>query len=159
MKTHDSLSQHFEYIAQLLKSLRAGQDCFGKAYYEYRFLPEAAALAKLRLTYSVVERHLFDQLSSQEQAQLASKQENAGPFLNDPRSCIFGLEASLALDFLRNSDAQLFAAVQQNEELLDLDSDLLESWQATSGELNSDHTAKDRENEQAKASDSYALCG
>ncbi|WP_309024731.1 hypothetical protein [Pelagicoccus sp. SDUM812002] len=152
-----------DLINDALASLRTGQEAFGKAYYEFRHLPKAGALAEMRLVYTVLERHLFQELEREGLHKTARNQRDTGPFAQDPRSRVFGIGETLVFGYLHKSDAKLMAVLEGYKGELNLDNSQLKAWRAASAVLAEglelELAASSEPQKDERREDSYALCG
>lgn len=145
-----------------LASLRSGQEAYSKAYYEFRHLSESDRFAKLRLTYALLEKELFERTIQNETSTQSHHDLKAGPFSQDPRSAIFDIEESLAYDYLKQSDSKLLAWFEAKADELKIPRETMIEWRRQNAELSSNldelTTAESRSSYISKE-DKYELCG
>lgn len=128
-KQNDSLDSSLASFA--INAARTAQVVYGRAYFELRndSLEKTEKIAKIRLVHSVIQQTLERSVVSAG-GEIPEPDESTGPFANDPRFPLFGIEPRLVLDYLRKSDTDLLAIYSDNYQSLGLDRKQVETWSA-----------------------------
>ncbi|MBC2605474.1 hypothetical protein [Pelagicoccus albus] len=123
--THDT-----ELINYAINVARTAQAAYGRAYFELGQCEneKVEATAKRRLSHSRIQQRLERVLvrSGQEIPEL---NEHEGPFAQDPRHTVFGIDPQLILAYLEKCDREIAAIYRENAPKLGLDEKLLASWE------------------------------
>ncbi|MDQ8204000.1 hypothetical protein [Pelagicoccus sp. SDUM812003] len=112
-----------------INAARSAQAAYGRAYFEWRDESsiQIETIAQLRLCHSRMQQTLEARLIEAEQ-KLPEPDEQTGPFADDPRATLFGIEQQLAFDYLKESDLKLADFYLEKANALGLGKSYLENW-------------------------------